>query len=54
MTSIEYESIQVYCTQVVQGVLLGHPLLTISYTSPPLPTDPPQKRKLPDGEFCEG
>jgi hypothetical protein len=36
----------------VQGVLLGYPIHTISYTIPPLPTAPPQKRKLPDGQFC--
>jgi len=28
---------------------LGHPIPTISYT---IPTAPPQKRKLPDGQFC--
>jgi hypothetical protein len=38
----------------VQGVLLGHPIHTISYTMPPLPTAPPLKRKLPDGQFCTG
>jgi hypothetical protein len=39
---------------IIQGVLLGHLLHTISYTIPPLPTGPPQKRKLPDGQFCTG
>ena len=39
---------------IIQGVLLGHLLYKISYTIPPLPTGPPQKRKLPDGEFCTG
>jgi hypothetical protein len=37
----------------VQGVLLGHPLHTLLYTIPPLPTAPPpqKKRELPNGEF---
>ncbi len=35
------------CTQ-----LLGHPIHTILYTIPTLPTAPPQERKLPEGEFC--
>jgi hypothetical protein len=39
---------------IIQGVLLGHLLHTISYTNPPLPTGPPQKKKLPDGQFCTG
>jgi hypothetical protein len=39
---------------IIQGVLLGHPLHTISYTIPALPTGPPQRRKLPDGEFWTG
>ena len=37
---------------IVQGFLLGRPVHTISYTIPPLPTGPLQKRKLPDGQFC--
>jgi hypothetical protein len=32
---------------IVQGVLLGHLLHTISYTMPPLPTGPPQKKETP-------
>ncbi len=39
---------------IIKGFLLGHLLYTISYTIPPLPTGPPQKRKLPDGQFCTG
>jgi hypothetical protein len=39
---------------IIQGVLLGHLLHTISYTTPPLPAGLPQKRKLPDGQFCTG
>jgi hypothetical protein len=34
---------------IVQGVLLGHPIHTISCIITPLPTGPPQKWKLPDG-----
>jgi hypothetical protein len=37
---------------IIQSVLLGHLLHTISYTIPPLLTGPPQKRKLPDKQFC--
>jgi hypothetical protein len=39
---------------IIEGVLLGHPIHTILYTIPPLPTGPLQKRKLPDGQFCTG
>jgi hypothetical protein len=39
---------------IIQGVLLGHLLHTISYTTPSLPRAPLQRRKLPDGEFCTG
>jgi hypothetical protein len=39
---------------IIQGVLLVHLLHTISYTIPPLQTGPPQKRKLPDEQFCTG
>jgi hypothetical protein len=38
----------------VQGLLLGHPIHTIPYTIPSLPTAPPQEKKLPDGEFWTG
>ena len=51
-TMIGYEHTGV--RNIIQGVLLGHLLHTISYTIQPLPTGPPQKRKLPDGEFCTG
>ncbi len=30
----------------VQGVLLGHPIHTISYTIPPLPTAPPGNSQM--------
>ncbi len=30
---------------IIEVVLLGHPLHTLSYTIPNLPTGPPQKRK---------
>jgi hypothetical protein len=50
--SIEYE--QTGVRSFVQGFLLGHPIHTISYMIPPLPTAPPQERKLTDGEPCTG
>jgi hypothetical protein len=42
------------CTQLCPGSPSGHPIHTIPYTIPSLPTAPPQERKLPDGEFCTG
>jgi hypothetical protein len=52
VTMIGYEHTGV--RNIIQGVLLGHLLHTIPYTTPPLPAGPPQKRKLPDGQFCTG
>jgi hypothetical protein len=45
---IEYE--QTGVRSFVQGLLLGHPIHTILYTIPPLPTAPLQERKLTEGE----
>ena len=32
---------------IIQGVLLGHPIHTISYIIAPLPRAPPQKKETP-------
>jgi hypothetical protein len=53
LSKLSFAFVSLALPLLVQGVLLGYPIHTISYTIPPLPTAPPQKKKFPDGQFCK-